>query len=185
MQLYIYKVIKKLPCEEFKRIACLMMWHLNIADNDIICMNFLIQNKQKPLRYLVSGKAYLHFNKHSPMWIYWWLKELFLKMSNIISFKSLVFVLFLTQLLYNLQKLINFKATQNVLVNFYIIIWNDACVKLTSCSDISCAHCIAVSQGFLSIKSVDKLGSGTTSTWSSAGLSEKLHWRPNSDRFLV
>jgi len=43
-------------------------------------------------------------------------------MSNIISFKSLVFVLFLTQLLYNLQKLINFKATQNVLVNFYIII---------------------------------------------------------------
>lgn len=58
-------------------------------------------------------------------------------------------------------------------------------MNITSCSDISWTHCIPMSTGFLSIYSCAIDGFGAISTWSSAGLSEKLHCRPNSDLFFV
>lgn len=56
---------------------------------------------------------------------------------------------------------------------------------LTSCSDISSAHCMVTLHGSLTVKFAAREGSGRMSTCSSAGRSEKLHWRPNSLRFFV
>lgn len=54
----------------------------------------------------------------------------------------------------------------------------------TSCSDMSPQACSARSRGLLWTKCRARLGSGGMSTSSSAGRSDRRHWRPNSLRRL-
>ena len=58
-------------------------------------------------------------------------------------------------------------------------------VSLTWCSDMSRPTCWACSLGVFRMNSWPRLGSGSTSTSSSAGRSENRHWRPSSPRSFV